>query len=144
MKQLVLRRMFVAESSAARRGILCWSIGVDGATTLFPARVLAVHLVMPHKKAEKSYKVTARDKRVYSGIRLVDLKKRNPALPPIYRYVAGVHPLRRNTSGSCTGGNTYIYLVDPSDAGRAAFQSLASGISVPGGMINQPGGNPGV
>ena len=97
-----------------------------------------------NKKVQKSYKVTARDKRVYSGIRLVDLKKRNPALPPIYRYVAGVHPLRRNTSGSCTGGNTYIYLVDPSDAGRAAFQSLASGISVPGGMINQPGGNPGV
>ena len=97
-----------------------------------------------HKAVGKTYSVTARDKRVYSGIRLVNLKKRNPALPPIYRYIDGVHPLRRNTSGSCTGGNTYIYLVDPSDAGRAAFQSLASGISVPGGMINQPGGNPGV
>ena len=95
------------------------------------------------KKVHKYYSVTTRDKRVFSGIRLVDLKKRNPALPPVYRYVDGVHPLRRDTSGSCVGGNTYIYLVDPSDAGRDTFQSLASGINVPGGMINQPGGNPG-
>lgn len=95
-------------------------------------------------KLRKSYSVAVRDKRVYAGIRLVTLKGRNPALPPVYRYVDGIHPLRRNASGSIVGGNTYIYLVDPSDAGHETFQSLASGMRVPGGMINQPGGNPGL
>ena len=97
-----------------------------------------------HKGVGKTYSVTARDKRVYSGIRLVNLKKRNPALPPIYRYIDGVHPLRRNPERSSAKGTTYIYLVDPSDGGRDAFQSLASQMRVPGGMINQPGGNPGM
>ena len=97
-----------------------------------------------NKGVVKSYSVTAKDKRVYAGIRLVNLKKRNPALPPIYRYIDGVHPLRRTSKGSCVRGTTYIYLVDPSDAGREAFQSLASQMRVPGGMINQPGGNPGM
>lgn len=96
------------------------------------------------KKSGKSYNVSARDKRVYAGIRLVNLKGRNPALPPVYRYVDGLHPLRRNGSGTVVGGNTYVYLVDPSDAGRETFQSLAAGMCVPLGMINQPGGNPGM
>ena len=96
------------------------------------------------KKSGKSYNVSARDKRVYAGIRLVNLKGRNPALPPVYRYVDGLHPLRRNGSGTVVGGNTYVYLVDPSDAGRETFQSLAAGMCVPLSMINQPGGNPGM
>ena len=43
---------------------------------------------------------------------------RDPALPPIYRYL-GRHPLRpRNAETDAS--NTYIYFVDPSDEGKLA------------------------
>ncbi|KAI0083214.1 hypothetical protein BDY19DRAFT_998758 [Irpex rosettiformis] len=89
-----------------------------------------------------SYKVEPKDPRVYNGIEPFDIEGRNPALPPMFRYIDGIHPQLRNRSRQHGFGAVYVYLVDSSPDGRTAFQALASKIGIPSGQVNQPGGNP--
>ncbi|KAI0085725.1 hypothetical protein BDY19DRAFT_908927 [Irpex rosettiformis] len=91
-----------------------------------------------------SYVVQPKDHRVLEGIEPLDIDGRDPALPPMYRYTDGIHPQLRNHTRQGGLGNVYVYLVDSSTDGRAAFLALTSKMSIPSGRIDQPGGNPGL
>ncbi|KAI0094150.1 hypothetical protein BDY19DRAFT_911359 [Irpex rosettiformis] len=97
-----------------------------------------------NSNAPLSYDVEPADPHVLDGLELLHFEGRNPALPPMYRYASGVHPQLLNGTRDASVGTAYVYLVDPSDEGRAKFHSLASTMNIPGGMIDEPGGNPGL
>ena len=86
------------------------------------------------------YDVVPEDLRVLNGLVPFPISGRSRALPPIYRY-EGVHPQLQ--SAMTPASVVYVYLVDSSPEGRKVFRELASKVSIPGGMINQLGGNPG-
>ena len=88
----------------------------------------------------KVYSVVPEDPRVLVGLVPFPIAGRNPALPPLYRY-EGIHPQLLTAVTPATV--VYVYLVDSSPEGRQVSRSLSESMSVPGGMINQPGGNPG-
>ena len=88
-----------------------------------------------------SYAVQPTDRRVLVGLEPLPLVGRSSSLPPIYCYVAGRHPQLPLPESRL--GKVYVYLVDSSPTGRSAFHALASSMEIPGGMTNQPEGNPG-
>ncbi|KAI0083084.1 hypothetical protein BDY19DRAFT_998871 [Irpex rosettiformis] len=93
-------------------------------------------------KRPSSYKVESDDPRVYTGIEPFEIEGRNLALPPLFRYVDGTHPQLRNEGHQARIGTVYVYLVDASTDGRAAFHALSSTMRIPSGRIDQAGGNP--
>lgn len=67
---------------------------------------------------------------------LVDLEvypipNRDPLMPIIYVYCGSFH---REHPAKLPTSRTYVYLVDPSPAGKAAFEAFTNAQKVPGGF----------
>ena len=84
----------------------------------------------PARSNAGSYHVVSSDPRVHRDLEALPSDGRLSSLPPMYRYVGGVHPQLRGSGNE--SGVTYIYLIDSSSAGRRAYHALASTIRIPG------------
>jgi hypothetical protein len=78
-----------------------------------------------------SYPVAVEDDSpVLDGLEILQLPDRDPRLPPIYVFPEP-HPAHRLRIARSV---TYVYLVDPSNDGKAIFDGLSQTQSVPNGL----------